>query len=50
MFREILTMLKEPHYNVSEEVEILKGYYEKPTNLKHRIEKLKRKLKLKRHG
>lgn len=35
-------------FNVSEEVEILKGWYEKPRDIKDSISKIKRKYKFKK--
>jgi len=46
MFRELYDMLKRgPHYNVSEEVEILKGFYAKINTISDVIEKNKRRMK-----
>lgn len=44
MFRELFKMLTaDEHYNISPEIEILKGQYAKITNYKDVIKKYKRK-------
>lgn len=49
MFREILKNLNsQDWYNTSPEIEILKGWYEKPKSLGDKIDKLKRKYKYKK--
>jgi hypothetical protein len=48
MFRIIHSkLISDSWFNVSDEIEILKGYYEKPLSLKERLVKLKR---LRTHG
>lgn len=43
MIKEILDMLKlTEHYNVSENIEIAKGKYERPTTFKKLIKQIKR--------
>lgn len=49
MFKEIFTLLNsQDWYNTSPEIEILKGWYEKPKDLNDKINKLKRKYKFKK--
>ena len=49
MFREIYQLLSMDNYfGVSEEIEVLKGKYEKPSGLKESIKKRIRKSKFKK--
>lgn len=48
MFRELYQLLNsEKYYNLSPEIEILKGWYSKPDKIKQKVEKTKRKYKFK---
>ena len=48
MFRELYHLLKsDNYYNLSPDIEILKGWFGKPITLKDKIEKTKRKYKFK---
>lgn len=49
MFREIYKMLNSQDWiNTSSEIEVLKGWYEKPKTVKERFKKITRKYKFKK--
>ena len=49
MFREIYKMLNTQDWiNTSPEIEVLKGWYEKPKTVKERLKKITRKYKFKK--
>ena len=48
MFREIYKMLNSQDWiNTSSEIEVLKGWYEKPKSIQERVTKMTRKYKFK---